>query len=184
LATKDVLYISNQRRKTKMKCEKCMVGLALDAKFCPNCGEKVQMFNEGMKGNEVSIEWLINLFKQLGFEIEVNIDEDSFIGRRKVSYDFKVNLNTSLKVITITNNFSVKQKNVSDVIELQNAVAKANSLSFLGIFSLSDNNKVLNITTHINLTELIIERDIVVFLDIYEKSTKRIMEDLGIMEMQ
>ncbi|HWQ41438.1 MAG TPA: hypothetical protein VN456_05310, partial [Desulfosporosinus sp.] len=77
---------------------------------------------------------------------------------------------------------SMKQKNISDINKLQDAVAKANSLSCLGIFSLSDNNKLLNIVTHINLTELIIERDIVVFLDIFEKYIMRIMNDLGIME--
>ncbi len=166
-----------------MKCEKCMAGIALDAKFCPNCGEKVQMFNEGMKGNEVSIEWLSNLFKQLGYEVDVNSNGDSFFVKHKESYDFDVNLNTSLKVITIGSNFSMKQKNISDINKLQNLIAKANSMSCLGIFSLSDNNKVLNITTHINLTELIIERDIVAYLDIYEKNIIHIMDNLGIMEM-
>jgi hypothetical protein len=166
-----------------MKCEKCMAGIALDAKFCPNCGEKVQMFNEGMKGNEVSIEWLSNLFKQLGYEVDVNSNGDSFFVKHKESYDFDVNLNTNLKVITIGSNFSMKQKNISDINKLQNLIAKANSMSCLGIFSLSDNNKVLNITTHINLTELIIERDIVAYLDIYEKNIIHIMDNLGIMEM-
>ena len=166
-----------------MKCEKCMASIALDAKFCPNCGEKVQMFNDGMKGNEVSIEWLSNLFKQLGYEVNVNSNGDSFFVKHKESYDFDVNLNTSLKVITIGSNFSMKQKNISDINKLQNLIAKANSMSCLGIFSLSDNNKVLNITTHINLTELIIERDIVAYLDIYEKNIIHIMDNLGIMEM-
>ena len=160
-----------------------MVDIALDSKFCPNCGEKVQMFNDGMKGNEVSIEWLINLFKELGFEIAINTNGDSFLGKRKESYNFDVNLNKRLKVITLGSNFPMKQKNISDVNKLQNAVAKANSLSCLGIFSLSDNHKILNITTHINLTELIIERDIVVYLDIYEKNIINIMENLGILEM-
>ena len=166
-----------------MKCEKCMAGIALDAKFCPNCGEKVQMFNDGMKGNEVSIEWLSNLFKQLGYEVNVNSNGDSFFVKHKESYDFDVNLNISLKVITIGSNFSMKQKNISDINKLQNLIAKANSMSCLGIFSLSDNNKVLNITTHINLTELIIERDIVAYLDIYEKNIIHIMDNLEIMEM-
>jgi len=160
-----------------------MVGIPLDAKFCPNCGEKVQMFIEGIKGNEVSIEWLINLFEKIGFEVEVNSNGDSFTAKHKESYNFDVKLNTSLKVIAIDSNFSVKQKNISDVNKLQNAVGKANSLSCLGIFSLSDNNKVLKITTHINLTELIIERDIVVYLDLYEKSIIQVIEDLGIMDI-
>ena len=167
-----------------MKCEKCMAGIPLDARFCPNCGEKVQMYNEGIKGNELSIEWLIILFKKLGFEVEVNSNGDSFIGKNKENYNFNVNLNTSLKVITIGINFAMKQKNISDVNKLQDAIAKANSLSLLGIFSLSDNHKVLNIMTHINLTELIIERDIVVYLDIYEKNIIHLMENLEIMEMQ
>ncbi|HEY8911312.1 MAG TPA: zinc ribbon domain-containing protein [Desulfosporosinus sp.] len=166
-----------------MKCEKCMAGIALDAKFCPNCGEKVQMFTEGMTGNEISIEWLVNLFTKLGFEVEVNSNGDSFFGKHKENYNFEVHLNASLKVILISSNFSMKQKNISDINNLQNAVVKANSLSCLGIFSLSDNNKVLNIATHINLTEFIIERDIVVYLDVYEKNIIHIMESLGIMEM-
>ncbi|HBP62916.1 MAG TPA: hypothetical protein DD730_01280 [Desulfosporosinus sp.] len=166
-----------------MKCEKCMTGIPLDAKFCPNCGEKVQMFIEGLKGNEVSLEWLISLFKKLGFEVEVNSSGDSFIGKNIKSFDFDVNLDESLKVITIGCTFPMKQKNISDVNKLQDAIAKANSLSPLGIFSLSDNNKVLNIMTHINLTEFIIERDILVYLDIYEKNIRHLMEDLEIMEM-
>jgi len=166
-----------------MKCEKCMAVIALDAKFCPNCGEKVQMFTEGIKGNEVSIEWLIALFQKLGFEVDLNPNGDSFLGKRKESYNFDVNLNRNLKVITIGSHLSMKLKNISDINKLQDAVAKANSLSCLGIFSLSDNNKVLNVVTHINLTELIIERDIVVFLDIFEKDIVHIMGNLGIMEM-
>jgi len=166
-----------------MKCEKCIASIPLDAKFCPNCGEKVQMFNEGIKGNEVTLEWLIELFKKIGFEIDVNSNGDSFLGKHKDSYNFDVNLNTSLKVIAIGSDFPMKQRNISDANKLQDAVAKANSLSSLGIFSLSDNNKVLNITTHINLTELIIERDIVVYLDIFEKNAIQLMETLEILDM-
>lgn len=166
-----------------MKCEKCMAVIALDSKFCPNCGEKVQMFTEGINGNEISIEWLIDLFKKLAFEIELNSNGNSFLAKHKESYDFDVNLNKSLKVITIGSHLSMKQKNISDMNKLQDAVAKANSLSCLGIFSLSDNNKLLNIVTHINLTELIIERDIVVYLDIFEKSIKHVMDNLGIMKI-
>lgn len=165
-----------------MKCEKCMVVIALDSKFCPNCGEKVQMFTEGIKGNEVSIKWLIDLFKKLDFEVDLTPDGDSFFAKHQESYNFDVNLNTNLKVITIATKLAMQQKNISDINKLQDAVAKANSLSCLGVFSLSDNNKVLNIVTHINLTELIIERDIVVFLDIFAKYILRIMNDLGIME--
>ncbi|HZK55340.1 MAG TPA: zinc ribbon domain-containing protein [Desulfosporosinus sp.] len=166
-----------------MKCEKCMTGIPLDARFCPNCGEKVEMFNEGVRGNEISIEWLIILFKKLGFEVEINTDGDSFIGKNKESFNYKVNLATDLKVITIGCNFAMKQKNISDVNKLQDALAKANSMSHLGIFSLSDNNKVLNIITHINLTELMIERDILVYLNIYEKNLMQLIESLEIMEI-
>lgn len=166
-----------------MKCEKCMTGIPLDARFCPNCGEKVEMFNEGIKGNEISIEWLIILFKKLGFEVEIATNGDSFIGKNDESFNFEVNLATDLKVITIGCNFAMKQKNISDVNKLQDALAKANSMSRLGIFSLSDNNKVLNIITHINLTELIIERDILVYLNTYEKNLMQLMESLEIMEI-
>ena len=165
-----------------MKCEKCMTGIPLDAKFCPNCGEKVQMFNEGVKGNEINLEWLIILFKKLKFEVDVNSDGNSFIGKN-IRINFEVTLDTSLKVITIGSNFAMKQKNISDVNKLQDALAKANSMSCLGIFSLSDNNKILKIMTHINLTELIIERDILVYLDLYEKNIMYLMESLEIMEI-
>ncbi len=158
-----------------MKCEKCTADIALDAKFCPNCGEKVQMFNEGMNGFEVSIEWLVSIFKKLGYdEVEINSNGTGFFVKHKERYNFDVNLNTALKVITISSNFGMDQKNISDGYKLQNTVMKANSLSLLGIFSLTDDNKILT-TTHINLTELIIERDIVVYLDNYEKSILHIM---------
>lgn len=164
-----------------MKCEKCKAGIALDARFCPNCGEKVLMFNEGMNGNEVSVEWLINLFKKLGYdEIEVNSDATSFLGKHKQLYNVKVTVNTDLKVIAIGYHFGMDQKNVSDGYKLQNAVMKANSLSSLGVFSLADENKALNATTHINLTELIIERDIAVFLENYEKTIVHLMETSGL----
>lgn len=166
-----------------MKCEKCIANIPLDAKFCPNCGEKVQMFNEEIKGNEIKLEWLIELFKKIGFEVDVNSNGDSFLGEHKDSYNFDVNLNISLKIITISSHFPMKQRNISDVNKLQDAVAKANSLSILGIFSLSDNNKLLKITTHINLTELLIERDIVVYLDIFEKNVIQLMENLEIMDI-
>jgi len=163
-----------------MKCEKCTASIALDAKFCPNCGEKVQMFNEGMNGFEVSIKWLISIFKKLGYdEVEVSSDGTGFVGKHKERYNFDVNLNTALKVITISSNFGMDKNNVSDGYKLQNTVMKANSLSLLGIFSLTDDNKVLT-TTHINLTELIIERDIVVYLDNYEKSILHIMNTTGL----
>ena len=157
--------------------------MPLDARFCPNCGEKVQMFNEGMKGNEVTIEWLTTLFKKLEFEVDVHSNGDSFIAKNKESYNFEVHIDADLKVITIGSNFAMKQKNISDVNKLQDAIAKANAMSRLGIFSLSDNNKVLKIMTHINLTELIIERDILVYLDIYEKNLIHLMESLKIMEI-
>jgi len=160
-----------------------MTGIPLDARFCPNCGEKVQMFNEGIKGNEISLDWLMTLFKKLGFDVEVDSNEDSFIGKNNDSYDFEVHLNIALKVITLGTNFVMKQKNISDVNKLQDAVAKANCMSRLGIFSLSDNNKVLNIVTHINLTEFIIERDILVYLDLYEKNIIQLMKSLEIMEI-
>jgi|GEM_PF-1001193 len=167
-----------------MKCEKCMIDIALDARFCPNCGEKVQMYNEGMNGNEVSIEWLINILKKLGYdEIEINSDGTGFSGKHKERYNINIILNRALKLITISFNFKLDQKNTSDGYKLQNTAMKANSLSLLGIFSLTDGNKALNTTSHINLTETIIERDIVVYLDNYEKNIVHLMETSGLMEM-
>ena len=163
-----------------MKCEKCSKDIPLNAKFCLNCGEKVQLFSDIISGSEVSSDWLINIFQSLGFEIDVNEDGNGFTGIHKDRYNIIINLLKNINVVAIQHNFSLNQKGFfGSGNKLQLAINHANSISWLGIFSQVE-DKLLVVSTHFNLTEQISERDIVSFVETFDENVGHIIETSGL----
>ena len=164
-----------------MKCQNCSYEADVSAKFCPNCGSKITALSDAKHAHEVTLDWLKSILGRLGYKVEQTHDKKaSFLATHKDRASFLVDLRSDLGFIAVQSVWKIRKAGGGKKSDMMKAINKANGISLLGIFSIDEESDSLIVSTHINLTEQITERDIVGFLDTFEKSLFPIIDASGL----
>src|SRR5437016_4405190 len=85
-----------------MRCLKCGVVMAESVKFCPDCGAKVISEEELRGPSDISIEWVAEGFRNIGYSIEPDSDDTKkFFARHPDRSNYLVELKTEWPAVTV-----------------------------------------------------------------------------------
>jgi hypothetical protein len=104
------------------------------------------------------------------------------VAQYKDRVNYIMNLHFDLGVIGFSTMWNVKKAGLGKMADKLKAIHKANSMSWLGTFTLNEDGTRLFVNSHINLTEQLSERDIVGFLETFEKAFYGIWDESGLRE--
>jgi hypothetical protein len=165
-----------------MKCEKCGTDVALTARFCTNCGNKIE--EELRKGGDVDLAWLRSIVKKLGYEPHPTVkdtDERIFcVHPGRFNLILRLAKGFTPPLITMEMAFQLSNKAHRDIQGLLSQINKANVNGGFATLFLSENSDGLGGYSFIILTSQISDRDIMQAIERFDDEVRLLIKTHGL----
>ena len=149
-----------------MKCNQCDTQVNAKSKFCPSCGAKVFSSAQAKKPEEVTLDWLQGIAKQLKYEIVPPEDGTNFfIGQSEEYSNVGITLNQDIGMITVMSLYTLKKIGWGERKEMLSTLNKANGMGSVCSYFIGENSNSLTIYSYLLLTARLSEQDMVSFLE-------------------
>lgn len=165
-----------------MRCTKCGQTIDVTARFCQYCGEPMASMSEGKRPHEVTLGWLKTVLEKNEYSVEETENDPMLIAKHKEKPNFLIHLRPDLGILQLHTFCGGKKPGWGKKTDMFKTINKANALPILGIFNIDEDGN-LCVSSHINLTEQLTERDIVGFLDTLGKAVYEVIGSSGLKEL-
>ncbi|MDH5180500.1 MAG: zinc ribbon domain-containing protein [Gammaproteobacteria bacterium] len=148
-----------------MKCTNCQTNVDLSARFCPSCGTAVTAGHEVISQSEVTIEWLINILKGMGYIVKpVETAPDVILATKDGHVHFHMQIFKDMNLIGFQSVWEIKKPSWLNKDDFLAALNTANSKGWLCSVFTPDSLDMIYISSYIYPTESISNRDIMLFV--------------------
>jgi hypothetical protein len=146
-----------------MKCPKCGATVPAWATFCPGCGAQVSTGEQEKTPEQVTPQWLGEIFKRLGYSVELTGD-DTLRVKHETKPNMIVTVRHSLGLITLQHYWNLKKSVFGGQGNMMSAVNRANSSSWRSTFYI-DKDGDLGVSSYMALTSKVSGQDVIDFLE-------------------
>lgn len=150
-----------------MKCASCGSSVALTAKFCPQCGTKIDMVET--PAAEVDLAWIDQSLRAADFESE--IAQGAVIANRPGGSKLLLGRLADLSLITIQIRWNMNGVNFTNRRAFADAVNKSNQTNWLCSFFYTDDLKTLSCSTCLFISGTLSAQHLVEYVDLFLNAT-------------